>query len=178
MQASFARFDNALIECVFQPLANSVTYWIGLDRLCIAVYCLDAASVAWVLSRAGALTKATTQWQAGAASLRVLLLLLGLMALTSLRTLFRRVGTRSGANPLRVTMLPHRCVVLALLAARLPALGGFSGVADLVMLGFAACALYLGACAARPPVRRRIRWLATSGARWQARVSLARRGRG
>jgi hypothetical protein len=178
MQVSFARFDNALIECVFQPFADSVNCWSGLDRLCIAGYCLDAASVAWVLSRAGALTRAMTQMQAGTASLRVLLLLLGLMALTSLRTVFRRVGARGGANPLRVTMLPHRCVVLALLAARLLTLGGFAGEADLAMLGFAACALYLGACVAGPPARRRTRWLATPGARWQARVPLPRRGRG
>jgi hypothetical protein len=61
-------------------------------------------------------------------------------------------------------MLQHRCVVLALLAARLPALAGLAGGADLAMLGFAACALYLGACTTRPPVHRHSRWLAASGA--------------
>jgi hypothetical protein len=61
-------------------------------------------------------------------------------------------------------MLPHRGVVLALLAARLSALAGFANVADLAMLGFAACALYLGACTTRPPEQRRARWLAASSA--------------
>ena len=111
---------------------------------------------------------------AGAAFLRILLLLLGLVALTSLRIAFRRAGVRNGANPLRVTMLPHRGVALALLAARLVALGGFAGVADLAMLGFAACALYLGACATRPPEHRRRRWLATSGSRYRYELSRAR----
>jgi len=165
MQASFARFDNALIEHVFQPLADLITDRIGLDPLRVVGICLDAASIAWILSQAGALTQAVTQWDAAASFLRMLLLVLGLVALTSLRVVFRRGRIRNGANPLRVAMLPHRGIVLALLAARLVALAGFAGVADLAMLGFAGCALYLGACAARPPARRRSRWLAISGAR-------------
>jgi hypothetical protein len=165
MQASFARFDSALIERVFQPLADLITDRIGLDRLRVVGLCLDAASIAWILSQAGALTHAVTQWDGAASLPRVLLLLLGLVALSSLRVVFRRARIRNGANPLRAAMLPHRGIVLALLVARLVALGGFAGVADLAMLGFAGCALYLGACAAPPPVRRRSRWLAISGAR-------------
>jgi hypothetical protein len=157
MQASFSRFDDALIERAFQPLADSITTRIGLDRLRIAGLCLDAASLAWIVSQAGALADAMTQSDPIAAVFRVVLLLLGLVALTSLRTLFRRVGARTGANPLRVAMLPHRGIVLALLVARLPTLTGFAGMADLAMLGFAACALYLGACASRPPVQRNAR---------------------
>jgi hypothetical protein len=163
MQASFARIDDALIERVFQPLADSAACRTGLDRFRLAAFFLDAASVAWILSQAGTLTEAVTQWDAGAGCLHVLLLLLGLAALTSLRTAFHRVRVSNGANPLRVTMLPHRGVVLALLAARLMALGGFAGTADLAMLGFATCALYLGACATRPPEHGRSRWLAASG---------------
>jgi hypothetical protein len=165
MQVSFSRFDRALIERIFQPVANAMTYRLGLDRLRVAGFCLDAASIAWILSQAGALTQMVMLWDAGAVFLRMLLLVLGLIALTALRTMFRRVGARSGANPLRVAMLPHRGVVLALLAARLPELTGFAQMADLAMLAFAACALYLGACAARPPEHRRSRWLAASGAR-------------
>jgi hypothetical protein len=165
MQASFARFDSALIEHVFQPLADLITDRIGLDRLRAVGICLDAASVAWILSQAGALTHAVTQWDAAASILRILSLVLGLIALTSLRVVFRRARIRNGANPLRAAMRPHRGIVLALLAARLVALAGFAGMADLAMLGFAGCALYLGACAARPPVHRRSQWLAFSGAR-------------
>jgi hypothetical protein len=165
MQPSFSRIDDTLIERVFQPLADLITDRIGLDRLCIVRFCLDAASIAWILSQAGALTRAVTQWEPGLALGRTLLLLLGLVALSSLRGVFGRVRGRGGANPLRVTMLPHRCVVLALMAARLLALAGFAGVADLAMLAFAACALYLGACATRPPLRRRNRWFAMAGVR-------------
>jgi hypothetical protein len=164
MHASFARFDNALIERVFQPLADSITRQIGLDRLRLAGWCLDAASIAWILSRAGALTQAMTQWDAPSGLFGLLLLLLGLVALTSLRTAFDRVRVRHGVNPLRSAMLPHRGIVLALLAARLPTLAGFAGIADLTMLAFATCALYFGACAARPPAQRRSQPLAVSGA--------------
>lgn len=165
MRANFTRFDDALIERVFQPIADSITCRIGLDRLRIAAVCLDAASIAWILSRAGALAQAVLQWDPGTALSRTLLLLLGLVALTSLRTVFRRVGAGSGANPLRVAMLPHRGVVLALLLVRLPALPGFAGMADLAMLGLAACALYLGACVAQPPGQRRAQWFVILGAR-------------
>src|ERR1700722_3246418 len=76
MQAGFIRFDGALIEYVFQPLANSITYRIGLDRLRVAGFCLDAASIAWILAQAGALTCSVAQWDATASFLRALLLLL------------------------------------------------------------------------------------------------------
>ncbi len=84
MQVSFARFDDALMERLFQPVADLVTYRTCLDRLHIAGFCLDAAAVAWILSQAGALTLAVTQWEVGAALPRMLLLVLGLVALTSL----------------------------------------------------------------------------------------------
>jgi hypothetical protein len=164
MQHTFVRLDDALIERLFQPLADILSLRMALDRLRVAGLFLDAASIAWILSQAGSLTSAVTQWQAGTASLRAVLLLLGLVALISLRVAFRRVGTRSGANPLRRVMLPHRGMVVALLVARLVGLTGFAGAADLVMLGCAACALYLGACVSRPTVVRRSRWLATAGA--------------
>jgi hypothetical protein len=165
MQARFARIDDALIERVFQPLADSAAYRTGLDRLRLATLFLDAASIAWILSQAGALTRAVAQWDASDGFLRILLLLLGLAALTSLRTAFHRVRVINGSNPLRVTMLPHRGVVLALLAARLMTLGGFADMADLAMLGFAASALYLGACATRPPEHWHRRCLAALGSR-------------
>jgi hypothetical protein len=165
MQTGFSRIDDTLIERVFQPLADLTTDRIGLDRLTIVRLCLDAASVACILAQAGALTQAVTQWEPGEAFGRAGLLLLELVALSSLRMAFGRVGGSRGTNSLRVTMLPHRCVVLALLVGRLLAPTGFAGMADLAMLGFAACALYLGACVTRRPLRRRARWLATFGVR-------------
>jgi hypothetical protein len=149
----FASFDSALIERVFQPAADAVAYRLGLDRLRVAGFCLDGASIAWILSQAGSLSDAVTQWQACTAFLRLVLLMLGLLALCSLRVAFRRVIAAKGMNPLRVMMLPHRGVVLALLAARLPALDGFASTADFAALLCAICALYLGACTPPPPAR-------------------------
>lgn len=165
MRAIFHRFDAALIDHLFQPLSDSLSYWIGLDRRRMAGLCLDGAAVAWILAQAGALSRAVTQWQPGVALPRLLLLLLGLVALSSLRAAFRRVGSGSGANPLRLAMQPHRGVALALLALRLSALTGFASVADGAMLVFAVCALYLGACAS-PPARRRARQAAAASGAW------------
>lgn len=162
MRKVLARFDDALIERLFQPLADTLSDRIGLNRSAAACRCLDAASIAWILSQAGALSDAVTRWDAESAFPRIVLLLLGLAALSSLRTLFRRIGAGQKANPLRVAMQPHRCVVLVLLVATLPEAIGLGGLADLAMLGFATCALYIGACATRPPVERRAPRVATA----------------
>lgn len=163
MLEHFRRFDTALIERVFQPAADSLASRAGLRRLSLVWLCLDAASVAWILSQAGSLSAAVLQWQATAGLFRAALLLAGLAALRGLRVLFQRVNV-GRINPLRVLMLPHRGIILALLLARAPAMGNFAGAADAIMLILAACALYLGACMPPASVRRRRDWIATSGA--------------
>ncbi|MBV9248028.1 MAG: hypothetical protein JO227_02115 [Acetobacteraceae bacterium] len=160
MISKLARFDDALIERVFQPLADSIMDRFGIDRFRAACFCLDAASIAWILSQAGVLGDAVTQWNAGVAFLRLLLLILGLASLTSLRSLFRRVSGSRRANPLRPAMLPHRGAVLVLLVAQLAQLDGVATLAELAMLSSVACALYLSACAPRPPAHRRAAWWA------------------
>lgn len=151
MLRRFACFDSALIERVFQPAADAVAYRLGLDRLRVAGFCLDGASIAWILSQAGSLSDAVTQWQACTAFLRLVLLMLGLLALCSLRVAFRRITAAKGMNPLRVMMLPHRGVVLVLFFTRLLAVDSFANAADFAALAFALCALYLGACTSPPP---------------------------
>ncbi|HTW69194.1 MAG TPA: hypothetical protein VME47_04830 [Acetobacteraceae bacterium] len=151
MLGRFACFDGALIERVFQPAADAISYRLGLDRLRIAGFCLDGASIAWIFSQAGGLSEAVTQWQACTVFLRVVLLMLGLLALCSLRVAFQRVTAAKGMNPLRVMMLPHRGVLLMLFATRLLALDSFASAADFAALSFALCALYLGACVSPPP---------------------------
>jgi hypothetical protein len=164
MQRHFARLDDALIERVFQPLADAITQRFGLGRLRAACFCLDGASIAWILSQSRGLGEAATAWHAGDASLRGILLLLGLVAMSSLRTLFQRLGADgSSGSPLRRAMLPHRAVVLALLAGRTVNADGMEALADMAMLALAAAALYLGACAAPPPVRRRSSDMAQAG---------------
>jgi hypothetical protein len=157
MQLSFISFDDVLIERVFQPVCDTMADRLGVDRRRAACFCIDLASVGWILSQAHPLSAAVLGWEAGSAFLRVVLLLLGLVALTGLRGLFGRLSADAKANPLRLAMRPHRAVILLMLFARLVALSGLSvpALADLAMLGFAAVALYLGACAAPPPMRRR-----------------------
>jgi hypothetical protein len=159
MRKTFAPVDDLLIERLFQPASDLIAHWIGLSRSTAACVCIDIASLGWIASRAGGLSTAVNHRNAGDALLDFSLLLLGLVALTSLRTLFRRAAGQQ-ENPLRLSMQPHRAVVLLMLVARLvqfqtPSL---AEAADLAMLVFAVSALYLGACAERPPIRRS--WLA------------------
>jgi hypothetical protein len=155
MRKTFAPLDDLLIERMFQPVSDMLAHRIGLSRTAVACFCLDIASLSWIVSRSRGLSDAVLAWDPGASFLDLALLLLGLIALISLRTLFRRAG-RKQANPLRVAMRPHRAIVLLMLACRLVQLQapGLADAADLAMLLCAAAALYLGACAERPPVRR------------------------
>jgi len=154
MRKTFAALDDALIERVFQPVSDIISHQTGLTRTWTTCFCLDIASLGWIVARAGGLSGAVSAWDADTAFLDLMVLLLGLVALVSLRTLFRRAATRK-ANPLRLAMQPHRAVLLLMLAARLaqwqtPAL---ADLADLAMLLSAVAGMYLGACAERPPVR-------------------------
>ena len=155
MRKTFAPVDDVLIERLFQPALDTITNRIGFDRGRAACFCLDIASVSWIVSRARGLSDAVVAWDASNAGAGFALLVLGLAALTSLRVLFRRAGS-SGGNPLRMTMQPHRATVLLMLIVRLVQLQapGLADAADLVMLVCAGSALYLGACAERPPIRR------------------------
>jgi len=156
MRKTFSSLDSVLIERLFQPLLDLITDYGGVSRAAAACFCADIASLAWIVSRGQSLSNAVTEWNASGAFIGFVLLLLGLTALTSLRTMFRRAGATAG-NPLRTAMQPHRAIVLLMLVARLvqPETFAVADVADLAMLTFAATALYLGACAQRPPVRRR-----------------------
>ncbi|HET6607626.1 MAG TPA: hypothetical protein VFG62_13190 [Rhodopila sp.] len=159
MGATFASFDELLIERVFQPACDLLAERFGVTRASAAGFCLDVASLGWIVARVPRLSKEVADWDATAASLHLLILLLGLLALTGLRTLFRRQAGRGAgrqANPLRQTMRPHRAVLLLMLIARLAQFQapGVAEFADMAMLLAATAALYLGACAERPPVHR------------------------
>jgi len=165
MRKVFARLDDLLIERLFQPLIDVLNDRIGVGWAACACVCTDVASLAWIVSRARALSGAVDHWRAGAAVGEFGLLLLGLTALVSLRMLFRRTARHRRCNPLRPAMRSHRAFVLILLAARLMQMHvpGVSDAADAMMLLFSASALYLGACAERPPIRRRDTRLAAAG---------------
>jgi hypothetical protein len=155
MRKTFAPLDDILIERLFQPVSNLVSNRVGVGRGAAACFCIDIASLSWIVSRVGALSNAVAAWDASAAFLDLTFLLLGLVALVSLRTLFRRANGKQ-VNPLRMAMQPHRAIVLAMMVARVLQYNATSlgDAADLGMLLFAASALYLGACAEPPPVRR------------------------
>jgi hypothetical protein len=157
MRKTFAALDDVLIERVFQPVSDLVSNQTGLSKAATACICIDIASLSWIFSRARGLSGAITAWDPLTTSLDLALLLLGLVALISLRSLFRRAATRKQANPLRQAMQPHRAIILLMLATRLTQLPAFdlTDAADLAMLLCASSALYLGACVERPPVRRR-----------------------
>ncbi|MEA2737810.1 MAG: hypothetical protein QOH05_1117 [Acetobacteraceae bacterium] len=155
MRKTFARLDDALIERLFQPLSDLFSHRAGVSRGAAACICIDLASLSWIISRLPGLSDAVVAWDSANAFLDLSLLLLGLVALMSLRMLFRRAEGKQG-NPLRLAMRPHRAIVLLMLAARLaqPQAPDLGEVADIAMLLCAASALYLGACVERPPVRR------------------------
>jgi hypothetical protein len=155
MRKTFAPLDDVLIERLFQPMVDLVVQRIGFCRSAVACLCLDLAALSWIVSRAGGLSNAVAGWDAVGAFFDLAFLLLGLAALISLRTLFRKARGNLG-NPLRAAMRPHRAIVLLMLASQLiqPQAPGMTDVADIAMLAFAAAALYLGACTERPPVRR------------------------
>ncbi|HEY0184873.1 MAG TPA: hypothetical protein VGC09_18890 [Rhodopila sp.] len=154
MRKTFEPLDDVLIEWVFQPLSDSISYRTGLARGVAACLCLDLASLSWIVSRAPGLSDDVVAWEAGSAFLDICLVLLGLAAMISLRTLFRRTGAKV-QNPLRSAMRPHRAIALVMLVAQLVRLQPrLADSADAAMLLFAALALYFGACAERPPARR------------------------
>ncbi len=156
MRKSFASLDDVLIERVFQPVSDLVTHRLGHSRAAAAVFCVDVATLGWILSRVHGLSDAVIGWDVGLSALNFAVLLIGLTGLIALRRLFRRATTKAAGNPLRLTMRPHRGIILLMLVARLVELqvADLTDWADLAMLVFAAAALYLGACAERPPVRR------------------------
>lgn len=152
----FASFDELLIERVFQPVCNLLADRFGVKRASAAGFCLDIASLGWILARAPQLSRETMAWDAVPATLHLVILLVGLMAFTGLRSVFRRRTGSRQANPLRLTMRPHRAVVLVMFLARLMQFQAMdiATCADAVMLVAAAVALYLGACGERPPLHR------------------------
>jgi hypothetical protein len=151
----FTPLDDLLIERFFQPATDAIFRRMGTNHGTTACFCIDIASLSWIVSRTSGLSNAVAAWDVSAAFLDLSLLLLGLVALISLRMLFRRAKAKQG-NPLRWLMQPHRAIVLLMLVAQTVQLQDprLVDAADIAMLVFAASALYLGACTQRPPIRR------------------------
>jgi len=157
MRRWFTPLDDKMIHSGFQPLSDMMADRFGLDRLRIACFCLDVATLGWLLARLPALSDAVSAWDPMSAAPRLVILMLGVVALLALRSVFRRFGGKQGANPLRLSMRPHRAIVLLLLVSRPLQFGmaDLGDVADLGMLLFAALGLYLGACS-QPQAKRHV----------------------
>jgi hypothetical protein len=155
MRTTFASVDDALIDRLFQPVSDMLAVRFGISRTSVTCFCIDLASIAWIVSRVSGLSAGAAQRNIAGTVLDTLLLLLGLTALISLRSLFRRIG-RKQANPLRPAMQAHRGIALLMLMAGLLRLQtpGLDNASDVAMLVFAITALYLGACVQPPPLIR------------------------
>lgn len=161
MRESWGRVDDALIDRVFQPLVDAISQHMPMNCFRMACVSTDLAALAWIVSQAQATTVATGSGVLGFEAFQFSLILLGLGAITLLRTPFERMGGTGGgterANPLRPGMYVHRlaCLLwLAVLAAKTAAAPVGLGSVALFSVGiFVTAAVYIGACSSRPHKR-------------------------
>lgn len=158
METWFGRLGDFLLESIFQPILDRLSYHFTAVRVRAACLCLDLSAVGWIVSRSGGLLQLVTNRDMGVSPGAIAVLLIGLIALTSLRIAFRRTPTRNGGNPLRPSMRSFRGISLLMLLSSLSHLGG-TGWADVVMALSTTAALYAGACTDGPDGRR-ILWKA------------------
>lgn len=161
MSVHFARIDDALIDRLFQPLADLLDRHMAFGTNRAARTGIDLASLAWVLAEAGGAAHALAAHGLPAAMARGLVMLLGLSAFTILRNVFHGTRRRLAANPLRPGMQPHRAICLAWMAVlavkTLLVPADFAALALLAVGVFATAAVYIGACTNPPPARREAR---------------------
>lgn len=161
MRAALTRLDDTLIDRVFQPLVDWMSEHLSLDCFLVARVCTDMAALAWVVSQAGDVVTALGSADSSPATLRFVLLVLGLGAITVLRTLFQHVGSggkaAARANPLRAGMQVHRFMcqfwLVGLLAKTAAAPFGLAAMGLLAVGMCATLAAYFGACSNPPPKR-------------------------
>ncbi len=164
MRQRLGRLDDILIDIVCQPVVDWIDQMVAFNCFRIARFLLDLAAFAWILSQAESAVTAARTGLPGLATFQFTLIVVGLGAITVLRSIFNRGGdggsTRQGGlqNPLRPGMFTHRltCLVwmLCLLLKTALAPANFGSGALLAVGTFATAALYLGACS-KPPSKRR-----------------------
>ena len=163
MTKHFTRFDDVLIDRLFQPLADWMDRQWALGPQGAARWCLDLASLAWICAEADALAASVAGHDVRIAAARGLLVVLGLWALTILRGVFRKADggqarPAAQANPLRPGMQLHRVICLVWMAGlAVKAFAAPTGLESFALLGvsvFATAAVYLGACSNPPPAWR------------------------
>jgi len=157
MNDIFARVDDALIDRLFQPLADWMDRHMALAPDRAARAGLDLAALAWIVSEAGATAYAMRMHDVPIAIARAALMIAGLWAFTIVRNVFQ--GGARQANPLRPGMQLHRasCLlwIVALAAKAIAAPSGIEPVALLATGLFATASVYIGACTNPPPAWRK-----------------------
>ncbi len=166
MNESFARVDDALIDRLFQPLADWMNRQMAFGTNRAARTAVDLASLAWLLAQAGAISDAAAAHKVGYCSVLGLVVVLGLWAFTILRNVFQRTdGTarayaQAQANPLRPGMQLHRAIcVFWMIGLTVKTIAGAPGLGSLALLAmgvFTTAAVYIGACTNHPPAWREV----------------------
>lgn len=161
MRGVCGRLDDALIDTVCQPAVDRISGIAPFGCYRISRFCLDLSSVAWIVSQAGVTVAAAKSGVPGLMACQILLIILGLGAMSTLRSVFgRSSGVQGGqANPLRPAMTVHRLTCLlwlaGLTAKTLMAPPDVASLALFAVSVFVTTGVYIGACANRPPERRR-----------------------
>lgn len=167
MREGFARVDDALIDRLFQPLADWMNQRLALGPGRAARGAIDLASLAWIIAQLADAADAVQRHDIRACLFLGCAVVLGLWAFSILRGVFRRADGGAGApataqaNPLRPGMQVHRVVCLAWMLALIVktiATPSANGSLALLAVGvFATAAVYIGACTNNPPMRRETR---------------------
>lgn len=167
MKERFTQVDDALIDRLFQPLADWMNHHMALGPNRAARASIDLAMLAWVCAQAGAAAQALGSQNVRSCTIDGAVMVAGLWAFTILRNVFQRTDSvakaraRAQANPLRPAMQPHRAACLfwmiGLAVKTIAAPAEFGALALLAVGAFATAAVYIGACTNHPPKWREAR---------------------
>ena len=162
MKEQLLGVDDALVDRVFQPLADCVGALTGWGVFRLARCCLDAMALAWIAGQSREVSAMMAAGNTGAATRAFAVMALAVAAITMLRAQFLRPDGQSGtartANPLRPAMQVHRILCLFWIAVLPIKIAAASSAIEAVSLAavvvFGTAAVYIGACSNPPPQRR------------------------
>jgi len=167
MKERFTQMDDALIDRLFQPLADWMNHHMALGPNRAARVAIDFASLAWILAQLGDMADAMQRHDVRVCVFLGGAVVLGLWAFNILRNVFQptdgeaKARARAQANPLRPGMQLHRAACLfwmiGLAVKAIAAPASFGSLALLAVGVFATAAVYIGACTNHPPKWRAAR---------------------
>ena len=171
MKERFTQVDDALIDRLFQPLADWMNHHMALGPNRAARVAIDLASFAWILAQLGDTAHAVQIHDVRTCVILGCAVVLGLWAFSILRNVFQRsdgagrTGGQARANPLRPGMQLHRAACLVwMVGLAVKTIAAPYDLASLALLAvglFATAAVYIGACTNHPP-----KWRAARESGW------------